>query len=142
LLLLGGLIAAGALAFAAYDWANGPEFSPAKWRDARASDSEELDLLATDAVESEALIARSRRELRLMLGRPDRVDKARNAWVWDIGLANDYYGPGDDATLVIRFSRSTGRSNSATIGPVEIGKPSRSRPGGGYTPGGHLWVSA
>jgi hypothetical protein len=117
-LVLAGLISLGALAFGAYDWANGPEFSPAKWREARASYSEQLDDLARDAVESDALIGKSRPELRRILGRPDRVLLSRPpVWVWHAGVVNDYYGPGDDGTLRIRFDRLTGRSSEATLSP-------------------------
>jgi hypothetical protein len=109
-----GVMAAGALAYAVYEWADGPEFSPTEWREARARDSEHLDDLATDAVESDALIAKSRPELRRMLGRPDRVRGPDRVWEWDIGWINDGIGPGDAGTLRIRFDRRTGRSSKAT----------------------------
>lgn len=111
------ILVLGALAYSLYEWTDGPDFSPAEWREARASDSEDLDLLATDAVESDALLDKSGPELRQMLGRPDRVDRERRVWGWYVGEVNDYFGPGDDVTLYIRFNPRTRRSSRATTGP-------------------------
>ena len=115
-MFLAGVIAAGVLAIAVNDWADGPDFDPAEWREARAGNSENLDDLAIDAVESDALIGQTPPELRRMLGRPDRVREGNRAWEWRIGFSNDYIGPGDAGTLLVRFNRRTGRSSKATAG--------------------------
>jgi len=111
---LAGVIAAGLLGFAVYDWAKGPDFDPVEWREARAKSSENLDDLAKDAVKSRALLGKSRPELRQILGPPDRVRRGNHAWEWDVGFTNDYIGPGDAGTLLVRFNRRTGRSSKAT----------------------------
>lgn len=117
LVLLVATVVAGALTYAIHDWLNGPEFTPAGWQEARAKDSKNLDLLATDAVESGALIGQSRSQLQRTLGPPDAATRRDRVWIWNIGNVNDGIGPGDEAFLRVRFDGRTGRSVKTAIGP-------------------------
>ena len=93
------------------------DFDAAAFREARAAqDDDTLERQAHLAVDDEALIGKSRDDLRALLGAPDRVGKRRRLWIYDVGFINDLLGPGDGGYLYVRFDDGWRRVVDARVG--------------------------
>jgi hypothetical protein len=91
-------------------------FSAAAFRSAPDPfESEQRERQAHRAVEQNALIGLSTAELRSALGEPDRIARRSNVWIWDLGMINDFIGPGDGGALYVTFDASWSRVVSAKV---------------------------
>jgi hypothetical protein len=99
-------------------WSSAPEtaFSATKFRAAAAAgNDEELERQAHRAVEQDALIGLTAAEVRAALGKPSRIRRRRHQWSWELGMINDFIGPGDAGALYVRFDPSLSRVIAAKV---------------------------
>lgn len=79
-----------------------PEFDATAFRRAHAAgDDEAVEVQARRAASQNALVGRSKDEIRRVLGSPDQA--TRREWAWYVGTVNDTLGPGDEGLLYVRF---------------------------------------
>jgi hypothetical protein len=114
LLLLLGLAVIGA--FLVRTSAAERDFSAARFREAASRDDlEGLEAEARRAVRAKALIGMSTARVRQQLGPPPRVGHRRHLYIWDLGMIDDFAGPGDAGALYVQFDRSWRRVLSAEV---------------------------
>jgi hypothetical protein len=114
LLLLLGVAAVGAFLVAS-DAAE-RDFSAERFRDAAAKqDLDTLEAEARKAVRARALIGMSTAQVRRQLGPPSRVGRRRQLYIWDLGMINDFAGPGDAGALYVKFDRPWRHVRSAQV---------------------------
>jgi hypothetical protein len=92
------------------------DFSASRFRDAAVK--QDLDALETEArraVRARALIGLSTAQVRQELGAPPRVGRRRHLYIWDLGMINDFVGPGDGGALYVEFDRSWRHVQSAKV---------------------------
>ena len=95
------------------DWSR---FDAQQFRSAAGrGDLDELERHAHAAVDQRALEGLTRERVRRLLGTPNRVAHRSRAYVWDLGMINDFSGPGDQGALRVRFDRAW-RVTAAEVG--------------------------
>ena len=70
---------------------------------------------ARNAVEADALIDLSAAQVKRTLGPPSRISRRRHLYIWDLGMINEYIGPGDEGALYVQFDRSWRHARSAQV---------------------------
>jgi hypothetical protein len=105
------VVGLGAMGFASRERA----FEASEFREAaRNGDFETLEAQAYRAVESKALIGWSKARVRREMGPPGRTGPRRRLWIWDVGMINDFLGPGDGGALYVQFDER-GRVRRAQV---------------------------
>ncbi len=46
---------------------------------------------------------------------PSRIGRRRHVFVWQLGMIDDFIGPGDDGSLFVEFDRDWRRVRSAQV---------------------------
>jgi hypothetical protein len=91
-------------------------FDASSFRAANAGgDLDTMETEARKAVDDQALMGMSAAELRRELGEPSRIGRRRQLYIWDLGMINDFIGPGDDGALYAEFDPSWRRVVSARV---------------------------
>jgi membrane-associated protease RseP (regulator of RpoE activity) len=110
-----GLLGVAAVA-AFLVWTTERGFSAREFRAAAAAgDLETMVAQARNAVEADALIDLSAAQVKRTLGPPSRISRRRHLYIWDLGMINDYIGPGDEGALYVQFDRSWRHARTAQV---------------------------
>ena len=110
------LLATGVATIVVWSSVPEPAFSAEDFRSAAAAgDYEGMERQAYRAVEQEALIGLTTAEVRATLGEPSRTGRRSGQWIWELGMINDFMGPGDGGALYLKFDRSRSRVIAAKV---------------------------
>lgn len=91
-----------------------PDFDAAAFRHAVATeDYDRVEIEAYRAADQGVLVGKSKDEIRALLGSPRRA--VRTEWEWHVGMLGDFFGPGDEGALYVRFDPRTERVESAEV---------------------------
>lgn len=94
----------------------GPEFDAERFKSASArGDLETLESEAHSAAEQHALRGLSPEQVRALLGGGSHIEESSRTWVWELGMINDYIGPGDDGAFRVQFDPSWKRVINARV---------------------------
>jgi hypothetical protein len=92
------------------------KFDAQRFKDAAERDDvDAMEDEAYDAHEQRALVGLSRAQVRQRLGKPQRIGGRRHVYVWDLGLINDFMGPGDQGRFTVQFDTSWRRVIDARV---------------------------
>jgi hypothetical protein len=94
----------------------GRDFHPDRFRAAAAKDDyTTMETEARRAVSASALIGLSRAQLTRELGQPPRIGKRHRLYIWELGMINDDFGPGDAGALYVQFDPAWTQVRSARV---------------------------
>lgn len=89
---------------ARHGWSEAQRFHPERFKAAAIrGDFDEVEDEAYAAVDQHALRGLSRKRVRMLLGKPDRIAGRSHTYIWDLGMINDFMGPGDQGAFRVRF---------------------------------------